>query len=57
MPSPGELFAQPLAVVNIGLKIFHSALHNQGVPCVQVDWRPPAGGNVDLMAILAKLNG
>jgi hypothetical protein len=51
-----ELFNQRLAVINVGLRIFSDALKEQNVPCVQVDWRPPAGGNPDLMAILAKLN-
>jgi hypothetical protein len=54
--SPNELFNQPLAVINIGLKIFAEALQEQAVPCVHVDWRPPAGGDSNLLAILAKLN-
>jgi hypothetical protein len=56
MSSPKELFNRPVAVVNIGLKIFADALKDQAVPCVHVDWRPPAGGNQDLIAILSKLN-
>lgn len=56
MSSPNELFTQPLAVINIGLQIFAEALQAQGVSCVHVDWRPPAGGDADLMAILARLN-
>ncbi|HHY36453.1 MAG TPA: fdrA domain protein [Firmicutes bacterium] len=56
MSSPNDLFNQPLAVINIGLKIFAEALQAQAVPCVHVDWRPPAGGNPDLLAVLARLN-
>ena len=45
----------PLAAINVGLESFHASLIAQGATAVQVDWRPPAGGNEKLAAILAKM--
>jgi len=45
----------PLAAINVGLESFAASLVGQGAAVVQVDWRPPAGGNERLMAILAKM--
>jgi FdrA protein len=44
-----------LAAVNLGLESFYDSLKDQGAQVVQVDWRPPAGGNENLMDILAKM--
>jgi FdrA protein len=44
-----------LAAINAGLASFMESAQAQGAEVVQVDWRPPAGGNEDLMAILAKM--
>lgn len=41
--------------VNVGLEIFYESLIAQGVPAVQVDWRPPAGGDERLAAILERV--
>jgi FdrA protein len=46
---------QPVAVINIGLETFFDSLTQQGAKAVQVDWRPPAGGNERLMDILSKM--
>lgn len=46
---------QPLAAINVGLESFTESLQAQGAPAIQVDWRPPAGGNERLMAILEKM--
>lgn len=45
----------PLEAINIGLESFYENLKVQGVPVIQVDWRPPAGGNERLMGILARM--
>lgn len=50
-----DSFREPLAGINVGLEIFYDSLKDQGAKSVQVDWRPPAGGNEKLMALLAKL--
>jgi FdrA protein len=46
---------QPLAGINVGLESFTESLLAQGAAAVQVDWRPPAGGNEKLMAILERM--
>lgn len=50
------LFEGRLEVVNIGLECFHTAMQMQQVPCVQVEWKPPAGGDARVLEILEKLN-
>ncbi|MDX1415694.1 MAG: hypothetical protein R3293_15970, partial [Candidatus Promineifilaceae bacterium] len=50
-------FGGQLAAINVGLESFYESLEGQGAAAVQVDWRPPAGGNEKLMAILAKMKG
>jgi FdrA protein len=45
----------PFAGINVGLESFYASLVGQGATALQVDWRPPAGGNERLMAILAKM--
>jgi FdrA protein len=50
-----SLNQQPLAAINVGLESFYTSLVGQGAAAVHVDWRPPAGGNERLMAILAKM--
>ena len=44
-------------VINVGLESFRDALALQGADVVQVDWRPPAGGDRRLIEILEKLRG
>lgn len=44
-----------VTAVNVGLESFYESVVGQGGTAVQVDWRPPAGGNEKLMAILAKM--
>jgi FdrA protein len=45
----------PLAAINVGLESFAENLQLQGTPVIQVDWRPPAGGNEKLMSILERM--
>jgi FdrA protein len=47
--------ADGLAAVNVGLESFHDSLVAQGATAVHVDWRPPAGGNERLRAILVEM--
>ena len=47
---------EPLQVVNIGLDSFADDLRAQGVAVVRLDWRPPAGGNPKMAALLASLD-
>ncbi|MGH2521588.1 MAG: acyl-CoA synthetase FdrA [Anaerolineales bacterium] len=55
MPVALETLNKPLAAINVGLESFYVSLVGQGASAVQVDWRPPAGGNEKLAAILAKM--
>ncbi len=48
---------QTFAAINVGVETFHDSLQAQGASVIQVDWRPPAGGNDKLAAILAKMKG
>jgi len=56
LPVSLDRFLQtPLAAINVGLESFYESLISQGAQAVHVDWRPPAGGNEKLAAILAKM--
>ena len=50
-----DRFKQPLAAINVGLESFYESLTSHGVQAIQVDWRPPAGGNEKLAALLQKM--
>jgi hypothetical protein len=43
--------------VNLGLSTFADALRAQGASVVEVDWRPPAGGDASAVALLTSLWG
>ena len=44
-----------LKVVNIGVSTFADDLRSQGVEVVHVDWKPPAGGDLEMANILDRL--
>jgi FdrA protein len=46
---------RPLAAINVGLESFAANLKAQEAQVIQVDWRPPAGGNEKLMALLERM--
>jgi hypothetical protein len=50
-----EVFGSEISVINLGLAGFSESLVQQGVEVVQVDWRPPAGGDRELLEILDEL--
>jgi FdrA protein len=56
-PQPVDLAVlhQPLAAINVGLESFTASLAAQEASVIQVDWRPPAGGDEKLMAILERM--
>lgn len=49
-----KLLKEGPRVVNIGVEQFSQDLSAQGVPVVQLDWRPPQAGS-DLLSKLRKL--
>ena len=51
-----KLFKEDLSAVNLGLESFAENLRSQGVNAVQVQWKPPAGGNKEIAALLDKLD-
>lgn len=53
-PTLGRL-EPPLRAINVGLETFFESLQAQGAQSIHVDWRPPAGGDEALMAILARM--
>jgi FdrA protein len=55
VPVDLEQLKQPLAAINVGLESFYDSLISQGAQAVHVEWRPPAGGNEKLAALLAKM--
>jgi FdrA protein len=54
-PLPLDHFSGRFAAINVGLESFYDSLKAQEAEAVHVEWRPPAGGNEKLMAILAKM--
>ena len=50
-----ELFQTDLRVVNVGLSSFAETLREVRVPVIDVDWRPPAGGDSALIRIIDNL--
>lgn len=52
-----NLFRSELVVVNVGPRLFAEALEKQGYRTVQVDWKPVAGGDREMQAILDVLGG
>ncbi len=53
--TPNSLLDRPIKVINVGLEGFSRELAQQGVPVVQVQWSPPAGGDPKLAELLSKL--
>lgn len=56
MSKINELFKQELEVLNIGLETFNTAVHDQGVDSIHLQWRPPANGNPMLASMLNDLD-
>jgi FdrA protein len=55
MPIDLTTLQKSLSAINVGLESFSENLIAQNVPTLQVDWRPPAGGNERLMGILERM--
>ena len=52
-----KLFQSELVVVNVGPKLFATALEKQGYKTLQVEWKPVAGGDREMQEILELLGG
>ncbi len=55
MAKLNAFFGKELKVINMGLAGFSEDLKSQQVETLQMDWRPPAGGNQRLASLLNKL--
>ena len=57
MPLPGtnDLLGATPRTINVGLEVFADTLQELGFPVVQVDWKPPAGGDQRLAELLSRL--
>jgi FdrA protein len=55
MTKAKDLSGRPVKVINIGLESFAEDLAANGIEVVQMDWRPPTGGDERLLALLARL--
>lgn len=49
------ILTEKLKVVNIGISNFADDLRSQNVEVVHVDWKPPAGGDIEMLKLLEKL--
>ncbi|MFT7584243.1 MAG: FdrA protein [Cellvibrionaceae bacterium] len=47
-------WSRTMSAINVGVETFYNSLQSQGAEVIQVEWRPPAGGNQKMMDILAK---
>ncbi len=50
-----ELFSKELVVINMGLESFADNLRKEDVTVLPMNWKPPAGGNERVIALLEKL--
>ncbi len=50
-----ELFSGRPVAINVGVRDFGTALEQQGVQVVYVDWAPPAGGDQEMIDLLDQL--
>jgi hypothetical protein len=55
MKRAGGLLGKEIRAVNIGLPSFADDLEAQGVQVTRVDWKPPAGGDEEMLKLLDKL--
>ena len=55
MSKLNKLFDSKLNVLNIGLEQFHETLKDQHVSSMNLDWKPIAGGNLQLINIIEEL--
>lgn len=52
-----SVLREPLSAINVGLESFTESLVAQDARVIQVDWRPPARGDEQLMSVLERMKG
>jgi|TARA_B110000014_G_C20110938_1_gene585204 FdrA protein len=50
-----DIQGKKIVVINIGLELFADTLKDQDIDVINVDWRPPAGGDKKMAELLNKL--
>lgn len=55
MSTKSSVIGREMRVINIGIERFADDLKEADVPVVQMDWRPPAGGDRRLIELLDSL--
>ena len=55
MNSKQPVIGREMRVINIGIERFSDDLKEADVPVIQMDWRPPAGGDRRLIEMLDSL--
>ena len=50
-----QLLSSPIQAINVGVEDFADNLESQGVEVVHVSWTPPAGGDLEIIAILGQI--
>ena len=56
MSNKATIFQGDLRVINAGLEGFAQAMRHQNVKVVEIDWRPPVDGELNLIEILKNIN-
>lgn len=55
LPVPLSALETPRSVINIGVETMYRSLTAQGVDTMDIEWRPPAGGDPRLASLLSKM--
>ena len=53
--SSGSILTAELNAITIGISTFADDLRSQGVHVIHVDWKPPAGGDPEMLKLLKRL--
>jgi len=51
-----RLFKSKLSIINVGIEKLVEHLSDYDVDMIQVDWKPPAGGDPEILKKLRNLN-
>ncbi len=55
MSRESSAIGRDIQVINIGIERFADDLREADIPVIQMDWRPPAGGDRRLIELLDSL--
>lgn len=55
LKAKNDFFGKELVVINVGIKVFYEDLRKQNIKVIHVDWKPPAGGDEEIIALLDRI--